>query len=477
MSFSLPNFLQAKVLVVGDVMLDRYWGGSTQRISPEAPVPVVHVDKIEERLGGAANVALNLATLGASVTLAGLVGRDENGKLLSQKAQEQHIDVKFVQAYQCQTITKLRVLSSGQQLLRLDFEKQFSKADSKELSDLCLTALPDYDILVLSDYNKGSLGNMQVLIQAARALAIPVLVDPKAYAVDNYRHATLLTPNMKEFQAMVGLIDSEVTLHQKAQALMQQLDLEALLITRSEKGMTLVQRDQPLLSIPTLAQEVFDVTGAGDTVIAALAGALAAGADLLSACQIANLSAGVVVGKVGTSAVSQEELQIAIEQHAGLHQPGVVSEEMLEVLVKQAQAQGKKVVLTNGCFDLLHAGHVRYLEQAKALGDKLVVAVNTDASVRALKGDSRPVNTCLKRMSVLAALGSVDWVVSFSEATPLRLINQLTPDFLVKGGDYQAQDIVGYAEVLAYGGVVKVLDFQEDCSTTRMIQSILEKSL
>ena len=233
---------------------------------------------------------------------------------------------------------------------------------------------------------------------------------------------------------MVGLVDSEATLHQKAQALMQQLNLQALLVTRSEKGMTLVQRDQPLLSIPTLAQEVFDVTGAGDTVIAALGGALASGLALSEACKVANLSAGVVVGKLGTSVVNQAELQMALERHEGMQQSGVVSEETLSVLVKQAQAQGKKVVLTNGCFDLLHAGHVRYLEQAKAQGDKLVVAVNTDASVRSLKGESRPVNDCMKRMSVLAALGSVDWVVAFAEATPLRLITKIAPDVLVKGG-------------------------------------------
>lgn len=477
MKILLPEFEKAHILVAGDVMLDRYWVGATQRISPEAPVPIVKVDDTDDRPGGAANVAFNIAALNAQVCLAGITGQDDASTLIQNKVEDLGVKTAFTHSTHLPTIMKLRVLSSGQQLLRLDFEKKFDKQDALKLTHQCIEQLASYQVLVLSDYAKGTLAEPQALIQAAKALSIPVIVDPKGLDIDRYRGATLLTPNIAEFTAMVGAIQSEAQLHEKALVLIEQLELQALLITRSEKGMTLIQKGEAPLHLPTFAQEVFDVTGAGDTVVATLAAALATGTSLADSCRLANLAAGIVVGKVGTSTATQVELAEMLSHQSEDLSSGVITEDALECMIRAAQGRGEKIVMTNGCFDLLHAGHVSYLKQAKALGHRLVVAVNTDQSVKALKGKTRPVNPCMRRMSVLAGLESVDWVVSFSELTPQRLITRMQPDVLVKGGDYQLDDIVGASEVLAGGGEVKVLDFEDHCSTSAMIETIIEQGM
>ncbi|MFA1561605.1 bifunctional heptose 7-phosphate kinase/heptose 1-phosphate adenyltransferase [Aliivibrio fischeri] len=468
---TLPNYDQSSVLIVGDVMLDRYWGGPTSRISPEAPVPVVKVEKIEERPGGAANVAMNIAALGGDAHLVGLVGEDEPAQALTTTLESLKVHCDFVALPEFPTITKLRVMSRGQQLIRLDFEDSFHDVAAEPIIGRMQQALSSVKAVVLSDYAKGALEHVQLMIQEARKVNVPVFIDPKGADFERYRGATLLTPNMLEFETVVGKVKDEDDLVAKGQQIIEEFDFEALLVTRSEHGMTLLRRNMEPLHLPTQAREVFDVTGAGDTVISVLAASVSTGKPLDEACALANAAAGVVVGKLGTSTLSTIELAEAIHgsQDSGF---GIIGEEQLISAVKQARARGEKVVMTNGCFDILHAGHVSYLNHAAELGDRLIVAVNTNESVQRLKGPGRPINPTDRRMAVLAGLGAVDWVVPFSEDTPQRLISQVLPSLLVKGGDYAIEEIAGGAEVIAAGGEVKVLNFEDGCSTTGIIEAI-----
>lgn len=467
----VPDFSEIRLLVAGDVMLDRYWSGPTQRISPEAPVPVVRVGRDESRPGGAANVALNLAALGARVDLIGVVGRDAPAASLAAQLRQVGVEPRFLESPKLPTITKLRVLSRNQQVIRLDFEESYATDgafDRAQLIERFTLQLADVQAAVLSDYAKGTLRDAPALIAQARALNKPVVVDPKGRDFTPYRGATLLTPNMGEFEAIVGACADDNDVVGRGARLLTDLQLQALLITRSERGMTLLRPGHPPLHLPTVAREVFDVTGAGDTVIAALAAAIAVGEDLADAVRLANLAAGIVVGKLGTASASRAELEAALHQPAA-GEEALVSEAQLLLRVQRLRERGQRVVMTNGCFDLLHVGHVRYLEAARRLGDALIVAVNEDDSVRRLKGANRPVNTCADRMRVLAALRCVDHVVAFSEDTPARLIGQVLPDVLVKGGDYQPEQIAGFDAVKANGGEVVVLDFHQGYSTTGML--------
>ncbi|AXR07362.1 bifunctional D-glycero-beta-D-manno-heptose-7-phosphate kinase/D-glycero-beta-D-manno-heptose 1-phosphate adenylyltransferase HldE [Salinimonas sediminis] len=471
----LPDFSKARVLIVGDLMLDRYWGGSTSRISPEAPVPVVNVNSSEDRPGGAANVAINAAMLGAQVNLLGLVGDDENAGLLEQRLTSFGVNCYFTAVSGKDTITKLRVMSRNQQLLRLDFEQSFAEVDKSAMQASYEALLPDADVVILSDYAKGCLAAPQQLIAAARALQKIVIVDPKGTDFAKYKGASIITPNMAEFSAIAGPAKSESALSEQAHQLKQTLALDALLLTRSEEGMTLYSGQSDSFHMPARAKEVFDVTGAGDTVVSTLSLAYGAGCSLPDACVLANMAASIVVGKLGTSTVTATELAIAQNEQHRNNDTGVLSQDKLSVALAQAKRRGETVVMTNGCFDILHAGHVSYLEAAAQLGDRLIVAVNDDASVTRLKGPGRPVNNEQRRMAVLAGLSAVDWVVPFSEDTPQRLISELLPDVLVKGGDYTVEQIAGGQEVIANGGQVKVLHFEQGVSTTGIIEKIVNK--
>ncbi|MEY0764929.1 bifunctional D-glycero-beta-D-manno-heptose-7-phosphate kinase/D-glycero-beta-D-manno-heptose 1-phosphate adenylyltransferase HldE [Providencia huaxiensis] len=475
MKVTLPDYKQAGVLVVGDVMLDRYWHGPANRISPEAPVPVVKVTMVEERPGGAANVAMNIASLGANSRLVGLTGIDDAAKALTENLNAVQVRCDFVAIPTHPTITKLRVLSRNQQLIRLDFEEGFENVDVAPVLERIEQALPHIGALVLSDYAKGALTHVEKMIALANKANVPVLIDPKGNNFERYRGATLLTPNMSEFEAIVGPCKNNQDVEEKGMKLLHSLELKALLITRSEQGMSLIRRDEAPLHLPTQAQEVFDVTGAGDTVIGVLAASIASGRPLHEACALANAAAGVVVGKLGTSTVSPIELENAIRGRADTGF-GVMTENELKQAVENARQRGERVVMTNGCFDILHAGHVSYLANARKLGDRLIVAVNSDASTRRLKGETRPVNPLEQRMTVLGALGAVDWVVAFEEDTPQRLIAEVLPDILVKGGDYRPEEIAGSAEVWAAGGEVKVLNFEDGISTTNIIKNIMKTS-
>lgn len=474
MRLNIPRFDTAQVLVMGDIMLDRYWYGGTERVSPEAPVPVVKVGQTEDRPGGAANVALNIAALGAGISLLGAIGDDDAGRTLQDILQSAGVHCQLQQLKNKPTTTKLRVVSRNQQLLRMDFEEALTAEDSLSLLAAQKKLLPHVGVVVLSDYGKGALEDVQAFIQNAKNANVTVLVDPKGTDFQRYKGATLLTPNYQEFEAVVGSCRDEKTLIEKGQRLLQDLSLSALLITRGEMGMTLLRPNQVELHLPARAREVYDVTGAGDTVISTLASALAAGETLPDAVALANLAAAIVVGKLGTAAISGPELRRVVQAEQGAER-GVVSLEQLLVAVEEARANGEKIVMTNGCFDIIHAGHVGYLEEAKTLGDRLVVAINDDDSVRRLKGSGRPINPVDRRMAVLAGLEAVDWVVSFNDDTPKHLLRELKPDMLVKGGDYSVDQVVGAEIVKEYGGEVAVLTLLDDCSTTAIVEKIQQE--
>jgi len=470
MTLTVPPFEKAIVLVAGDVMLDRYWFGPAFRISPEAPVPVVRVEDVEERPGGAGNVAVNIASLGAEARLVCVTGEDEAATRLEALLGERGVRTRRLARAGAPTVTKLRVLSRNQQLLRLDFEQALDPGAAQALAEAVALELSAANAVVLSDYGKGSLASVRQLIAAARSAGVPVLVDPKGTDFERYRGANVITPNQTEFEAVVGPCADDADLVEKARALRERLGIDHLLITRSERGMTLVSADD-VVHLPAEAREVFDVTGAGDTVIAVAAAGVGLGLPMATAAALANLAAGIVVGKLGVGDVTQGELAQALHLR-GKGGRGLVSEDHLAALVAEARKRGERVVMTNGCFDILHAGHVAYLEEAKSLGDRLIVAVNDDASVERLKGAGRPVNTLEDRMAVLAGLAAVDWVVSFGEDTPERVICRLRPDVLVKGGDYRPEDIAGAGCVTESGGEVRVLAFREGRSTTGMIRRI-----
>jgi D-beta-D-heptose 7-phosphate kinase/D-beta-D-heptose 1-phosphate adenosyltransferase len=467
---SLPDFSRAQVLIVGDVMLDSYWLGPTGRISPEAPVPVVHVHQQEHRLGGAANVAANTAALGVSTSLLGLVGDDEAAAKLESLLEARRIQSHLHPVVGGKTITKLRIVSRQQQLIRLDFEDAFTDDQAHALLNAFNARLNDADAVILSDYAKGALRQVSDMIQLARQAGKPVIVDTKGHDFQRYRGATVITPNMGEFEAVVGRCHDERDIETKGQALRRSLELDAVLVTRSEKGMSLLMENQPAIHISTRAQEVFDVTGAGDTVVATLGASLASGLSLPQAMQLANMAAGLVVAKLGTATVSDAELQKALHQDKTSHM--VYTLPQLKARIQEARTAGQRVVMTNGCFDILHPGHVDYLEKARTLGDMLFVAVNDDASVKRLKGEARPVNPLSTRLRMLSALACVDGVVAFSEDTPEKLYEQLLPHVLVKGGDYTADQVAGAESVQAAGGEVVILGFLAGHSTTDLIDKI-----
>jgi len=438
-------------------------------------VPVVRVNRREDSPGGAGNVALNIAALGAAATLVGLVGEDEPGIELESRLGAAGVLCDFEKVPDKPTITKLRVVSRHQQLIRLDFEELFDEASAEAVNRRAEALLAATDIIILSDYAKGSLAKVSQLISMAKKAGVKVLVDPKGSDFTRYRGATLMTPNLSEFEQVVGACPNEETLVARGQQLLKELELEALLITRGEHGMSLIRSGEPELHIPARARDVFDVTGAGDTVISVLASALAAGSPLPEAVALANIAAGLAVTRVGTVAVSGPELRREVQRDGGSDR-GVMTRDQLALAVADARAHGEKVVFTNGCFDIIHAGHVGYLAEARKLGDRLVVAINDDDSVKRLKGEGRPINPVERRMAVVSGLESVDWVVSFSEDTPEALLDAVRPDCLIKGGDYGVDQVVGADIVTAYGGEVKVLSFLDDCSTSAIVDRIREDS-
>lgn len=469
------NFSNAHILVVGDVMLDSYWQGETERISPEAPVAVVRINDKSWRVGGSGNVAANVTSLGARASLFAIMGDDADGERLAGLLEASTIENHCVIDASIPTTNKLRILSKHQQLIRLDFEQIMHELDVEPLVERFITQLDSANMVVLSDYGKGLLARAQPFIAAAKEAGVPVLIDPKSNNFEEFAGAYLLTPNQHEFEAVVGKWSDPSDLASKAGRVIEQCDLQGLLITQGEKGMTLVMRDQPAEHFPAQAQEVYDVTGAGDTVIAALATGLGSGMNLHDSVFLACKAAAIVVGRLGTASASVEDLEYLERSSSNKLAPAlgkIVNHAALLQAVGQFKRQGKKIVVTNGCFDLLHIGHIRYLEQASALGDVLVVAVNSDASVGRLKGADRPIHPLADRMELLAGLVSVDLVVGFSEDTPEQLICSIEPDILVKGGDYEVEQIAGRQ----CAGEVVLIEYIDGKSSSDIVKKIQQSA-
>lgn len=471
----LKNF-KPRILVIGDLMIDHYLWGSCERISPEAPVQVVDIAKETTVLGGAGNVINNLVALGANVSVSSVIGNDANGNELTQMLSEIGVDTKNIitQAGR-KTSKKSRVIAVSQQILRYDKESKddIESESVKKIIDSLSSNIQEYDIVILSDYGKGVLTPemSQAIIQLSKAKSVKVLVDPKGSDFSKYKGAYLLTPNKKEACLATNIdIKDDSSLEEALVKLKIECDLGISLITLSEDG--IATYDTQVKRFPTVVKEVFDVTGAGDTVIASIAFALSAGKSIEDTAAFANLAAGVVVGKIGSATVTLDEIE---EYEASLHKSTsdahIKSFEDIDTIVSRYRACGKKVVFTNGCFDILHVGHVKYLQIAKSFGDILIVGLNSDESVSRLKGPTRPVNIAEDRAYILAALEAVDFVVPFSEDTPHNLIKMIKPDVLVKGGDYEGKAIVG----TEFAGELKLVDFVDGKSTTKTIQKIQGK--
>ena len=469
---NLKKLSKGNVLVFGDIILDRYVSGIVNRVSPEAPVPVFKPSKEDLRLGGAANVALNLSSLGSNATLIGVTGKDDSSdhvKVLLKKNKIRNSLSKSINP----TISKLRFLASQQQLIRIDSEEEFNESDWKSsLSNYRKHIRLDKNkVLVISDYGKGTLKNIPLIIKEARKLNKIILVDPKGDNFSKYRFANIITPNFNEFVRVVGKIKRESDVTRKGKELIHSLKLSALLITRGAEGMTLLQMKKGKIvrdDFPTEARDVFDVSGAGDTVIASIAAGLAGGFDLSESIKLANISAGIVVGKSGTATVSKEEITPFLKKVEAY-----ISLAEAKSFAKSLRQKGQKIIFTNGCFDILHAGHIEYLEAARELGDKLIVGINSDKSVKNLKGKNRPLNKLEHRAKVLASLKCVDAVVVFGDKTPIKLILAVKPDILVKGGDYKINEIVGYEEVVKSGGKVMTIPLVKGISTTKIIEKMI----
>ena len=470
---NLNNLNTARILVIGDVILDQYWLGETTRISPEAPTPIVNIKNMEDRLGGAANVAINASSVGAAVTLIGMVGSDENGKRLLELLDATDIDAKIICKENFKTPAKLRVVSRNQQLLRLDHENHNEETDNTEVLELCRQQIHEHGTIVISDYDKGAVTRVEAIIEAARKDNKQIIVDPKGSNFAKYKNASIISPNYQEFRQVAGSCRDAAELESKAVAMCEELNFDALLVTRSEHGISLFARGKQARHFPAQAKEVYDVTGAGDTVVGLFASAQSASYSLADSVKIANLGAGIAVSKLGTVSVTVEELDMS------LHVPATKGKRVTDIEeLKQAlsvlKSNNEKIVFTNGCFDLIHRGHIASLREAKSRGDCLIVAINDDTSVKNIKGESRPVCSLQNRIAVLEELNCIDWIVPFSEDTPLSLIQELKPDVYVKGGDYEKEKLAEYDLVNSYGGEVVISPYVEGCSTTAIIDSILK---
>ena len=478
---SLEN---TRILVIGDLMLDCYLWGDASRVSPEAPVPVVKIEKKTWFLGGAGNVATNLSGLGCQAVLIGTAGRDAAGDRLRELLSAANIvNETVIDAFR-PTTTKSRVMARRQQVVRLDEEEDYPLSADMEKQILSMTAqaLPRCGAVILSDYGKGMFSSREFtrqLIDMGRAGNVPVFVDPKGTDWGRYRGATCITPNTAELEGVAGKkLDDEALLKQEAADLREKFGLEWLLVTRGSEGMGLFGKQGVPRFLSANAREVFDVSGAGDTVISTLAAGVATGRSFADAAGVANLAAGIVVGKLGTQPVLWEELAgvLTVGNGAGTPATKVAGLPSAGIALADWRRKGQKIVFTNGCFDLLHPGHVSLLHQARRLGDRLVVGLNTDASIRRLKGEDRPILSGKDRAAVLSGLADVDLIVFFEEDTPLNLIDALRPDILVKGADYTIETVVGREVVESYGGKVHLVNILEGYSTTRIAEKMSKGS-
>jgi D-beta-D-heptose 7-phosphate kinase / D-beta-D-heptose 1-phosphate adenosyltransferase len=481
------GFSQLKVLVIGDIMLDRYIHGDVDRISPEAPVPILRHARRYERAGGAANVAMNLAGLGCQTFLGGFWGSDSEQIELAAILERAGVDTVGVVATSLPTISKTRIVGRTQQLIRLDIESRDGPptAELQRLQERATELVAKVHAVILSDYGKGavSVALCEAVIRAARAIGVPVLADPKTPDFSKYTGATTICPNLGELSAATGVAAHHTEqLLAAGQALVTEHDLKFLTVTMSEKGISVLRSastgSTAIYHSPARAREVFDVSGAGDTVIATLAAGLAGGLQVETAVELANLAAGIVVSKVGTVPVTAHELIAVLTPSSGFSAgEKILDLERIKLRVAEWRASGETIVFTNGCFDLLHVGHITLLEDCRRFGSKLVLGLNADVSVCRLKGPSRPIVSERERARVMAALAAVDAVVLFEEDTPLELIRALKPNVLVKGGDYTIETVVGHEDVIAAGGRVEIVPTVDGFSTSNIVRKLTANSV
>jgi len=473
----IPDFSNRTIVVIGDVILDQYFWGNVDRISPEAPVPVVKVNEKTMNLGGAGNVAMNLKGLKCDHLLIGLRGMDANGDHLSEILEKEGITHRLITTQTHPTTTKTRILGQGQQLIRLDEESTLG-VDRQTVNALLNTldnCLHKADGVIISDYGKGIFASdtAQSIIDRCRSRNIPIFVDPKGRSWDRYNGATCITPNTAEFNLIAPFHEyDETMLQQQAQKSLEQFNLDYLLMTRGARGMSLFSRNRAGIHISTQAQEVYDVSGAGDTVIATLTAAYCSGMPMPDAAGLANTAAGIVVGKIGTQPVIATELKQTLLSRTMTGATKCVDIDQAVDMVAAWRRSGQSVVFTNGCFDILHVGHIKLLHAAAAQGDRLIIGLNSDRSVKHLKGESRPIVPETERAALLSSIRGVDLVVLFGEETPIELIRRLAPEILVKGGDYTPATVVGHDIVEQAGGRVVIIPLIDGVSTTKVIASI-----
>lgn len=456
MKNEIPYFKSVKkeILVIGDIILDRYWNGITKRISPESPVPVVKVNSIQNNAGGAANVAISIQSLGIKARLISVVGIDEEAETLKKILEENKISNHLISIKNYLTITKLRIISQFQQLLRIDFEKKIEENYGEIINKYIKKSLSNTGLIVLSDYSKGTLIDIKQIIKYAKSAKIPVLIDPKGNDFSKYRGATLLTPNLSEFQSVIRkTCKNEKDIIKYGMEIIFENDLQALVITRSENGITLLQKNKKPLYFPTKVYDVFDVTGAGDTVLGVLAASIASGESLEQSCFIANIAAGISVGKFGNSIVQSDEIKKSIFDYIHHKDYGIINEIRLILIINRLKKCNQKVVMITGYFDILDFNNINYLINAKELGNRLIVAVKNDFS-------NKIKNSLENRMFVLSSLKLVDWIISYTKETIIRLVKNISPDFLVKikNETKSIEEIQSHKEVLKYGGIVKNLN-------------------
>ena len=457
------------ILVIGDIMLDEYWFGDCNRISPEAPVPVTNIINKNFKVGGAGNVALNLAEINSNISLVSTIGKDIEGKIIKKILNNKNIDLNLKEADDCHTIKKLRIFSKHHQMIRLDFESKKEKYKIK-IDNKLKKKINNHKLILISDYEKGSLIEVKKIIDYAKFKSKLIIVDPKGNDFSKYKGASILTPNIYEFTQIVGVIKNRSMLIKKARDLIKKNNLIGLLITQGKNGMTFVSRDK-VIHKNSLVQDIYDVTGAGDTVIAIFSAYLNLGKTYEESMDMANIAASDVIKKIGTSTASKKEIDEIYElKNKEINKKKIFVSNSDIIQKIKALKKNKKIVLTNGCFDVLHAGHIHLLENARKLGDFLIVAINSDKSIKALKGKNRPINKLSARVEVLKALTCVDLIVTFDELTPLKTIKMISPNYLVKGSDYKIKDVVGANVVKANKGKVKIIKIKKGFSSSKILQ-------
>ena len=481
MNFDISKFNQTHLLVIGDLMIDEYLRGEVDHISPEAPVPVVAIKNQDYTLGGSGNVVNNLITLGAKVSVLGVIGKGGDGKLLLSKLDAIGANTQgIIQEPGRHTTKKTRIIAEHQQVLRIDREtkKGISASIFKNIIRSAEKIIPDVDVVLISDYGKGLINRAMIknLVQIAKKHNKTTIADPKGLDFTKYAGVNLITPNKKEASLASGMeITDAHTLAEVGQVLLDKSNIDKLLITCGKDGMVLFEKDQTPSKTATKAREVYDVSGAGDTVLSVLGLGIAAGLPFKTAVSLANTAAGIVVGKMGTAAVTQKELLQALKLTAAETVPKHKTLKELGELCRKLQKDRKRIVLTNGCFDLLHVGHIKLFSASKKLGDVMIVAIDDDDSVRDLKGSGRPVISATERVRILSALDSVDYMIVFANSELDQVIECIRPDILTKGSNYDSEEVLGRDIVESYGGRVELIPITEEISTTQIINTIKKK--